>query len=106
MQLISTHKSAGQLILSRCKFQKDGESGNTAAILILTQCKLVRGGGEGYLNGLLRFLYQLMAKNCQNVTSILDFLQFFGHKMANMQNFQNRYIIFVEWHAGKLYFKF
>ena len=41
----------------------------------------------------------------QKVAAILDFWQFFGHKMAKKQNFQNRYTKLVKCHTGKVHSK-
>ena len=47
-----------------------------------------------------------MAKKLTKMAAMLDFWQFFGHKMPKIQNFQNRPVRSVEHHTRKVHSKF
>ena len=47
-----------------------------------------------------------MAKKLTKMAAMLDFWQFFGHKMPKIQNFQNCLARSVEQHTRKVHSKF
>ena len=49
---------------------------------------------------------QFMGEKLPKMAAILDFCQFFAHKMAKKQNFENSYIRFVERHSRKVHAKY
>ena len=55
---------------------------------------------------ILKILGILWAKMCPKMAAILNFWLFGGHKKTKKQNFQNRYISFVEHHTRKVHAKF